>query len=744
MKASRFLLCLGVLAAVSLAGCGGGSDTAQTPATPAPAPTPPPAAGLDARPANASCLAPARSGGSTGVVASRAFPSLSFASPVALLQAPGDPARWFVVEQGGVVRRFVNSDSSTSSAVFVDLSGRVTFSGEAGLLGLAFHPQFPTDPRAFVFYSTGSSPLTTRIAELRSTDAGQTLDPASERILLTITKPESNHNGGHLAFGPDGFLYAGVGDGGGGGDMHGTIGNGQNMDTLLGKMLRIDVNATPPAGRRYAIPAGNTFASGQFCSDGGTATPGNRCAEIYASGLRNPWRFSFDRQGGTLWVADVGQGNWEEVNRVTSGGNYGWRCREGAHAFSSNCGGATGLIDPVAEYSHAEGSSITGGFVYRGTANPQLVGRYVVGDFGSGRIWSIAADAAPTVTLTSGTDTGLNIASFGEGVDGELYAVHYGGTLHRLMQATGATANVASQLSQTGCVSASAPTTPATGLIPYAPNAAFWSDGALKERFLALPDGQNIVVTADGDFDFPNGSVLVKNFRIGTQLVETRLFMRHPDGVWAGYSYEWNAAGTDATRVVGGKTVSVAGQSWTYPSEAQCLQCHTSAAGHTLGLAIDQLNGTLTYPATARSANQITTLNAIGTLSPPVTQDPANLARLPDPAGTVATVAERARAYLHVNCANCHRPGGGTPDTMDLRYTTALPLTNACNAAPAAGDLGITGARLLMPGSAAQSLIVARMNRRTAGAMPPLASNIVDAAGVALLTSWVNSLTSCN
>jgi uncharacterized repeat protein (TIGR03806 family) len=444
-------------------------------------------------------------------------------------------------------------------------------------------------------------------------------------------------------------------------------------------------------------------------------------------------------------VGDVGQSSWEEVNRVVSGGNYGWRCREGAHAFNSSCGGATGLAEPVAEYARTEGFSVTGGYVYRGSANPLLAGRYVFGDYGSGRLWNIATDTAPTMTVTAGSDTGLNISSFAEGVDGELYVVHYGGTLHRLTQgAAGTGVGVPAQLSQTGCVSATAPATPAPGLIPYAPTAAFWSDGAAKERYLALPDGQNIVVNADGDFDFPNGSVLVKHFRIGAQLVETRLFMRHPDGVWAGYTYEWNAAGTGATRVVGGKTATVAGQSWTFPSEAQCLQCHTAAAGHTLGLSIEQLNGTLSYAATGRSANQITTLNAIGTLSPPVTQDPAMLARLPDPTGSAGTPAERARSYLHVNCSNCHRPGGGTPGSMDLRYTTALPLTNACNAAPAAGDLGITGARLLMPGSAAQSLIVARMNRRSTGAMPPLSSNVVDAAGVTLVSDWVNSLTTCN
>jgi uncharacterized repeat protein (TIGR03806 family) len=672
----------------------------------------------------------------------RAFPALTFTSPVGLLQEPAAPSRWFVLEQAGVVRTFANSDAAATSTVFADLTDRVRSGGETGLLGLAFHPRFPTDPRIFVSYTTGS-PLVSRISVFRSNDGGATLDRSSEQVLISLNQPETNHNGGHIAFGPDGLLYIGFGDGGGGGDQHGSIGNGQELATLLGKMLRIDVDTAPPAGTSYAIPATNPFPDGARCNANGTTASGGRCAEIYAYGFRNPWRFSFDRQGGALWAADVGQGAWEEIDRVTVGGNYGWRCREGAHAFNSTCGGATGLIDPVAEYSHAEGSSITGGFVYRGSANPQLVGRYVFGDFGSGRLWSIDATAAPTQTISGGSTTGVNFSAFGEGADGELYAVNYGGTLHRVTQGGGGSGGgVASSLSQTGCATPGAPSTPVTGMIPYAPIAPFWSDGATKERYVAVPDGKSIAVDAQGDFDLPAGSVLVKHFRLNNQLVETRLFMRHPDGVWAGYTYEWNAAGSDAVRVVGGKTVTVAGQPWTFPSEAQCLQCHTSAAGASLGLEIPQLNSPLAYP-TGRTVNQLTTLNAVGLLSPALTQDVATLPHLVDPYGTAGTLAERARAYLHTNCAQCHRPGGGTPDDMDLRASTPLPQTKLC-AAPAAGDLGIAGAQRLVPGSAATSLVVARMNRRGPDQMPPIGSNVVDAAGVALLTQWIASLTSCN
>jgi hypothetical protein len=205
--------------------------------------------------------------------------------------------------------------------------------------------------------------------------------------------------------------------------------------------------------------------------------------------------------------------------------------------------------------------------------------------------------------------------------------------------------NIPAQLSATGCVSATNPTQPATGLIPYAPNAPFWSDGSTKTRFLALPNGQNITVGANNDWDFPNGSVLVKNFAIGSRLVETRLFMRHTNGNWGGYTYEWNAQGTDATRVIGGKTVAVAGQNWVFPSESQCFACHTQASGRSLGLETAQLNGDLLYSATGRTANQVVTLNGIGTLSPPITATPANLPSMPDPYGTAGTAAH-ARTCL--------------------------------------------------------------------------------------------------
>lgn len=710
-----------------------------------------PVGGLDGRPINTTCLAGDPPSSSVSLAVQRVFPNLTFTQPIAMLQAPGDDSRWFVVQKTGSVRVFNNTAGVSTTTEFINIADRLNSSptsanDERGLLGMAFHPDYPTDPRVFLFYTgTQGTQLVDRVSQFSLAGNG-TLNPGSELVLFNVNDPAGNHNGGNLAFGPDGFLYVGIGDGGSGNDPFGPIGNAQNLQILLGKMLRIDVSASNST-TTYTIPSTNPFAANPRCNVTGLAADDDRCPEIYAYGFRNPWRWSFDR-GGTneLWLNDVGQSALEEVDRVVLGGNYGWRCREGTNNTGLACGPNPDPIAPVAQYGRSQGFSTTGGYVYRGSAIPALHGRYVFGDFG-GALWSIARDTTPTVTLGNGLPTGLAISAFGQDQAGELYIVHLGtgganGTLHRIVQGAGGGRTIPTLLSDTGCVNPSDLTQPAAGLIPYAPNAPFFSDGAVKTRWLALPDGQRIAVGANNDFEFPNNSVLVKSFALGGQPVETRLFVRHTDGNWAGYTYEWNAGGTEATRVVGGKTVQVAGQTWEFPSEAQCLQCHTSAAGRTLGLEIGQLNGNFGYP-TGRTANQLTTLNAINVLTPAIAQTPDQLPVIPDPFGAEA-IGLRARAWLHTNCANCHQPGGGSQSTMDLRFTTALSATSACAVAPTLGDLGITDPRLIAPGSAARSVVVSRVNRTGANAMPPLARHQIDTQGVQLLTDWINGLASCD
>lgn len=361
------------LVCVMAAACGGGGggDSPVTP--PPPPPPPPPASGLDARPVNTTCIAPDRATGQVSLGLERAFPSLSFTNPVALLQAPGDGSRWFVVEQAGRVMVFPNSPSAATAATFIDLRSRVLSGGEQGLLGMAFDPQFATNGRVYLSY-TADGPRRSVLSRFRSLDGGQSLNAITEEVLLTVPQPYSNHNGGHIAFGPDGYLYFGLGDGGSGGDPQN---NAQTTTNLLGAMLRIDVNGPAP----YGIPGDNPFAANPRCANGSGTAP---CPEIYAWGLRNPWRWSFDRATGALWAGDVGQSAREEIDRIERGGNYGWRYREGTLCYnpSSNCPtvgpGGEPLIDPVAEYGRTVGASVTGGYVYRGSAIPSLVGRYLL------------------------------------------------------------------------------------------------------------------------------------------------------------------------------------------------------------------------------------------------------------------------------------------------------------------------------------------------------------------------------
>ncbi len=353
------------------------------------------------------------------------FTNLTFNQPVAILQAPGDSSRWFIAEKGGLVRVFDNDQNASATGIFLDISSVVNAIGEGGLLGLAFHPNFPATPEVFVSYTRSGAPLVSYISRFFSTDSGQTLNAASEGVLLTVDQPASNHNGGDISFGPDGFLYVGFGDGGGSGDPGG---NGQNTNTLMGAIVRLDVEGGSP----YAIPAGNPFEANAVCS-GGSGT--DDCPEIYAWGLRNPWRFSFDAVTGKLWAGDVGQGDWEEIDVITGGGNYGWNVREGAHCFSPANGCADTFVEPTTEYDHSIGRSVTGGHVYRGAVISDLGGWYLFGDFTSGRLFGIREDSAAGIAPEIFGETGLQIVSFGHDTGGEVYLLNFAGTIHQVIDA---------------------------------------------------------------------------------------------------------------------------------------------------------------------------------------------------------------------------------------------------------------------------------------------------------------------
>jgi glucose/arabinose dehydrogenase len=357
-------------------------------------------------------------------------PALTFAFPVLLTAPPGDTTRFFVVEKGGLIK-IVDKTTDTLIGTFLDIHTLVTTGSEQGLLGLAFDPQYLTNGRFYVSYTdlSGNSVIARYV---RSPGNANVATGTADRIILTLTQPDTNHNGGMIVFGPDNKLYIGFGDGGGGGDPNG---HAQNPADLLGKLLRIDVSQGTSPQPPYLVPPDNPFAS---------ATQGK---EVWALGLRNPWRFSFDRMTGNLYIADVGQGNWEEVNVDVStgvgtagkGANYGWNVLEGNHCYPPGtlaCS-AAGKTPPLLEYDHSgDACSITGGHVYRGPAIPALQGTYFYADFCAGFVRSFR--------LTNGTATqffewsvlrpGGNITSFGEDGSGELYIMTSGGALYRIVQ----------------------------------------------------------------------------------------------------------------------------------------------------------------------------------------------------------------------------------------------------------------------------------------------------------------------
>jgi glucose/arabinose dehydrogenase len=353
-----------------------------------------------------------------------AFPALSFRRPLDLKAAPGQPLYLYVVEQAGQVSVFENRSDVKSKSRILDIDSRVDdSSNEMGLLGLAFHPDFEQNGFLFLNYTAGN-PRRTVIARYSADPADPTapINPGSEHIVMEIPQPYGNHNGGGVAFGPDGYLYIGMGDGGAGGDPQE---NGQNTGTLLGAMLRIDVDNTS-GSRQYAIPPDNPFV-GQS----------NARPEIWAYGLRNPWRFSFDESTGRLWAGDVGQNNVEEIDILEAGMNYGWNTMEASRCFDpkTDCD-QSGLVLPVAEHDRREASSITGGYVYRGSAVPDLVGLYVYADYVTGRIWALSDNGDGSFDGEQLFDTELAIASFGVDGNRELYVCAFDGHIYKFVNSS--------------------------------------------------------------------------------------------------------------------------------------------------------------------------------------------------------------------------------------------------------------------------------------------------------------------
>ncbi len=690
----------------------------------------------------------------------RAFPKLRFERPVELTFADDDTQRLFVVEQRGVIHVFANRGDIEETKIFLDIQEVVSRDGnEEGLLGLAFHPQFKQNSEFFVYYST--RPRASVLSRFRvSADNPDRADRNSEEELLRIDQPYSNHNGGSIRFGPDGYLYIGLGDGGSADDPHL---HAQNRQTLLGSILRIDIDRQDE-GLPYAVPVDNPFAG-----------RGDARGEIWAFGLRNVWRMAFDRQTGHLWAADVGQDRVEEINVIQRGGNYGWNLREGFQPFEPNTPHKpTELIDPLVEYSREDGQSVTGGLVYRGQKLPEFEGAYFYGDYLSGNVWILRWDGQRVTDDRLVATTDLEIAAFGEDHDGEIYLCAFDGHVYQMrMREIDLTATAEAfprRLSETGMFASVPDNEPAEGLIPYELNLPFWSDYSVKDRYIALPERPAVTFDEREKWQFPVGSVFVKTFWLhldraqmqDPRRLETRLLVHAPQG-WEGYTYVYNDEQTEAFLLDGSllKPIEVntedgvISQPYYFPSRSDCFACHTKAEGFVLGMTTRQMNHTLQYRG--ESENQIALLDRLGVFKEGPKMPPQQLERFPSwgfgnfdrsesnngnhqlkvPDGDAQDLA---RAWLEVNCAVCHRPEGIAPHRRDMRFHTSNENLRLLNEKPSQGQLGPPEVQLIKPGSPLGSELFLRIGRRGPRQMPPVATNFVDPLAQEVLRQWIADL----
>jgi uncharacterized repeat protein (TIGR03806 family) len=634
------------------------------------------------------------------------------------------------------------------------------------LLGLAFHPGYATNRYFYVYYTlqtstSAGSGLHDRLARFETSISNPNQALAnSEAPLITQYDEGENHNGGDLHFGPDGYLYLSLGDEGGG---SGSFGNTHfiTKDFFAG-ILRLDVDQRPGSlppnphaavSGNYAVPPDNPFI-GATTFDGGVIDPAQVRTEFWAVGLRNPWRFSFDPMTGWLYCGDVGENEREEVNIILRGGHYGWNYREGSlPAVGIPPPGVT-FVDPILDYAHGsgslEGSSITGGVVYRGAKIPQLFGDYVFADYMAGSILALRYDGTNVTNFRRLTDVPA-AATFGIDPSNGDILISYPWSfcqVQRLVYRSDTGTPLPTNLSDTGAFSNLATLQPQPGIVPFEVNAPFWSDHALKRRWFSVPGlSQFVSFNANGNWSFPTGAVWIKHFDLeltngvasSARRIETRFLVKNAGGIY-GLTYRWNAAQTDAT-LVGEDGLdetfqirdgaSVRNQVWHYPSRAGCLTCHSPAGGFALGFNTYQLN------LNSGATNQILALSQMGYFSTPVTSLSGLLAYA-HATNATASLEQRARSYLGANCVQCHQPGGTGRGSWDARLATPLAQAGLING-PLIDTFGDPDNKVITPGSINESMLFKRVSQLGPRHMPPLGTTELDEVAMGLLAEWISN-----
>jgi uncharacterized repeat protein (TIGR03806 family) len=724
----------------------------------------------------------------------RAFEKLKLSFPIAIDRIPGSDQLLLIVQEKSYgparILRIADDPNVEKAEELLVTPGTGT------AYGICFHPKFAENGYLYVGWNgaLNGEPKKTYATRYTMDRTTWKIDPASE--LHVISWESNGHNGGDLEFGLDGMLYITSGDGTSDSD---TNLRGQDLTQLTAKVLRIDVDH-PAEGKNYSVPAENPFLS-----QAGTVP------ETWAYGFRNPWRITVDSRTGHVWVTQNGQDLWEQVYFVRKGDNYGWSVYEGSHVFYANRTlGPQPHVPPTAEHHHSEARSLTGGVVYYGKKLPELVGAYIYGDYSTGRIWGIKHDGAKVTWHKLLVDTTFSISGFGIDSSGELLvADHRGegeGAYYYLEPAPQqiAASSFPRRLSESGLFASVRGHVMQPGLVPYSVNSQLWSDGAYKERYIAIPEkgavDMRIEMTPKWGWNFPNETVLVKSFGLemtagdpaSRRWIETR-FLTRQENEWVGYSYVWNDEQTDADLVANegldreyeirvARTAEhpegVKRQKWHYPSRTECMVCHSRAANFVLGLSTPQMNKEHDYGGVVDE--QLRVLEHLGMLKVDFRADaakflkedlkkegakekdlgrpaaeqrgvastsllavpPSRYPRLPNPYDEKEPLEARARSYLHANCAICHINAGGGNAQIDLEYTASLTKLNAIDVVPLHHKFGMDEPRIIAPGHPERSVLLHRIAHRGEGSgqMPQLSTNLVDEAAVKLFEEWIRSL----
>ncbi len=673
----------------------------------------------------------------------RVFPQLKFNRCIDMAMPPGGQ-RFFVVEQAGKIFSFPNTPEVTQADLVIDIAAEVE--NVRNVYALTFHPDFANNGYCYVCcikqanLEDGSQIIRFTVAD---TDP-PTIDATTQKTILTW--PSGGHNGCCLKFGPDGYLYISTGDGVGPNPPD-TNRAGQDISNLFSSILRIDVDH-PGTERAYKIPEDNPFVDVE-----------NARGEVWAYGFRNPWRMSFDRKTGDLWVGDVGWELWEMLDRVQRGGNYGWSVMEGRQPTNTEWErGPTPILPPTIDHPHSESSSITDGLTYYGSRLPELQGKHIYSDYDTGKFWAFRWQDGNVVEHQEIADTTHRVVGFSQDAQDELYILdHIGGTIHTLVPNPQPNTSQAfpRKLSNSGLFASVSPLQPAPGVIPYSINAELWADHATAQRMVAIP-GEGTLTASKSPWSFPPDSVLVKTLSLemergneaSRRKIETQVL--HFDGAeWQGYSYRWNEDQTDATLIdaqgaeqtltitdanaAGGKRL----QSWRFASRAECQRCHNKWSGPPLGFHTSQLNRDHDY-GDNQLASQLETWDHIELVKQ--LPKPEERKKFADPRNTQADLTARARAYLHVNCAHCHRLHAGGAVLAKMHEDVPLDETNMLGVRPTQGTFGIHAAQVIAPGDPFRSVLLYRLSKLGGGRMPHIGSTEVDLAGISLIHQWIQQM----